>query len=172
MTTNKTNGKKKQVDNTKNNDNNNFLEDIKKYNLKYCLTSLHEKIVEKLDSDSDTDDSQKLSSDKLSKFKKKLKKNIKQLEVIKDLPTIVDRGEKLQKFLDDGMKRVYDKNWPKLKYIHKIDKIKEYVNEMDISDIKKNKLIKKYTKLLDNKTLKNNLVTYEDGKITSISDIE
>ena len=71
---------------------------------------------------------------------------------------------------------LYKKSWSKLNSIHKILKIKEFVNNLNIkSDTEKQILKDKLINLIKNKTLtKKGKIIYDDinGKITSIPDLQ
>ena len=69
----------------------------------------------------------------------------------------------------------YKKTWTKLNNIHKILKIKEFVNNLSLNSLKKNELIILLTNLVKNKTItKKNMVEYDEEhcKILSIDNLE
>ena len=69
----------------------------------------------------------------------------------------------------------YKKPWTKLNNIHKILKIKEFVNNLSLNSLKKNELIILLIDLVKNKTItKKNMVEYDEEhcKILSIDNLE
>ena len=65
----------------------------------------------------------------------------------------------------------YKKHWNKLNIVHKKIKIKEFINNLEITKVKKKELIEILLKLLNNKKLnKNENIEYDNinGKIISI----
>ena len=74
----------------------------------------------------------------------------------------------------DGMSEkidyLYTKPWSKLNQIHKIIKIKEFINNLDITDLEKENLKDDLIQIIKEKKKKNKII-YDDikGKILSIS---
>lgn len=65
---------------------------------------------------------------------------------------------------------LYTKPWSKLNQIHKIIKIKEFINNLDITDLEKENLKDDLIKIIKEKTKKNKIIYDETkGKILSIS---
>ncbi len=72
--------------------------------------------------------------------------------------------------LTESTDYLYIKPWVKLNQIHKIIKIKEFINNININEKEKEILIENILELLKDKTKKNKIIyDSEKGKIISIS---
>ncbi len=58
---------------------------------------------------------------------------------------------------------LYKKPWAKLNIVHKIIKIKEYVNNLNISDVDKHIMKEKIINMVKTKTLKKDNINYDSN---------
>jgi len=58
---------------------------------------------------------------------------------------------------------LYKKPWAKLNIVHKIIKIKEYVNNLNISDVDKHIMKEKIINMVKTKTLKKDSINYDSN---------
>jgi len=58
---------------------------------------------------------------------------------------------------------LYKKPWAKLNIVHKIIKIKEYVNKLNISDVDKHIMKEKIINMVKTKTLKKDSINYDSN---------
>lgn len=86
----------------------------------------------------------------------------------KDDVQVINNTDELMKMIDEND---YKKPWIKLDNYQKKKKIKEYVSDLEISEVEKNTKLEKYNSLLKDKTF-NKSVNYiiEQKKISSIKD--
>ena len=91
--------------------------------------------------------------------------------------TISEKNEETEKTITENSKMnyLYLKSWSKLNQIHKVIKIKEFINELEINNYsEKEKLKDDLIDQIKNKEKKNKIkINYDDtkGKIISISNL-
>jgi len=98
------------------------------------------------------------------------------IDNIENSDTLTNKDSEVQNEIVEYDINLYKKPWNKLNIIHKILKIKEYINNLNINDsIEKNNLIDQLVNLIKKKELtKKKKVLYDEinGKIISITDLK
>jgi hypothetical protein len=104
-----------------------------------------------------------------------IKKNINKYDnTVYDLYTATEKNVESEKVSEsEKIDYLYLKPWTKLTLIHKIIKIKEFINNLEINDINKKEILKdELIEIMKNKKIKNK-INYDEvnGKILSISNL-
>lgn len=111
-----------------------------------------------------------IDSETKESIKKKIKKLIESINITND-SIVEEKNSELETKLSETEEGYFYKPWNKMTTVHKIIKMKEFVNNMDVNNEMKNKLIT-YLKiaLKDKKITKNDQVIYNvnQAKIISI----
>jgi hypothetical protein len=142
--------------------------------------------IDAIEENDDSDD-----DELIEKYKKNIKKKVKP---DKKISTIIKNNNKDSKSAIDNKDEIdpsiipsnatlpmfqqidyylYKKPWLRLQEFHKLIKIREYINSLNIKDNEKKNLIELLEKKLKNKELKNKQITYVPKKevITKISGV-
>jgi hypothetical protein len=104
-----------------------------------------------------------------------IKKNINKYDnTVYDLYTATEKNVESEKVSEsEKIDYLYLKPWTKLTLIHKIIKIKEFINNLEINDTNKKEILKdELIEIMKNKKIKNK-INYDEvnGKILSISNL-